>query len=268
MIAFPNIDPVAFSIGPLSIRWYALSYIAGLLFAFWYMKRLVRNPALWDGKRPTATPEQIDDMFLWMTLGVVLGGRLGYVLFYNPLYYLAHPLESLRMWDGGMSFHGGFLGVVVASYLYGRRIGAGLDQILDLGAASVPIGLGLGRLANFINGELYGRPADVPWAMIFPADPLQLPRHPSQLYEALLEGLLLFIAVRIGTHRFKALAYPGRASGIFAIGYALSRIVSECFREPDVQIGYIGGVLTMGMILSLPLAAIGVWLLLRSRAGR
>lgn len=266
MLPFPNIDPVAFSIGPLVVRWYALAYIAALLFAVWYMKRLVSNPALWAGRRPTATPQQIDDLFLWLTLGVVLGGRLGYVLFYGPAHFLSYPGEILRVWDGGMSFHGGFLGVVAAAYFYGRTIGAGLDGMLDLGAAAAPVGLGLGRLANFVNGELYGRPGDVPWSMMFPGDPARLPRHPSQLYEALLEGLVLFLAVRFATHRRQALAYPGRASGIFALGYGLSRIVVEFFREPDRQIGYIAGFATMGMLLSLPLVAVGAWLTLRSRA--
>jgi len=265
ILAFPNIDPVAFSIGPLVIRWYALAYVAGLVFAVWYMKRLVRNPALWEGTKPTLTAPQVDDMFVWITLGVVLGGRIGYVLFYNPAHFLNHPLDIFRMWEGGMSFHGGFLGVALALYLYGRKVGATLDRLLDLGAASTPVGLGLGRLANFINGELYGRPGDVPWAMVFPGDPMAVPRHPSQLYEAILEGLVLFIAVRIGTHRYHVLAHPGRASAIFAVGYGLSRIPVEFFREPDVQIGYIGGQFTMGMILSVPLVAVGVWLYLRSR---
>jgi len=265
VLSFPNVDPVAFSIGPFAVRWYALAYIAGLLFAQWYIKRLVADPALWAGRRATATPPQIDDFFVWMVLGVVLGGRLGYVLFYNPLHFMSHPLDILRMWEGGMSFHGGFLGVVIASLLYGRRIGAGLDQMLDLGAASVPVGLGLGRLANFVNGELWGRPTDVSWSFVFPGDPLQVPRHPSQLYEAVLEGLVLFLAVRVATHRFQALAHPGRASGIFALGYGLSRIAVEFFREPDVQVGYFLGFVTMGMILSLPLVGIGVWLLLRSQ---
>ena len=265
VLTFPNIDPVLLSIGPFAVRWYALAYIAGLLFAQWYMKRLVINPALWAGARPAMTPHQIDGFFIWSILGVLLGGRLGFVLFYNPSHYLANPSEVFRVWDGGMSFHGGFLGVVVACLFFGRKIGTSLDRMLDLGAASVPVGLGLGRLANFINSELYGRATDVPWAFIFPADPLQVPRHPSQLYEAVLEGLLLFVAVRIATHRFTALAHPGRASGIFALGYGLSRIVVEFFREPDEQIGYFLGFITMGMVLSLPLFAIGIWLLLRSR---
>jgi phosphatidylglycerol:prolipoprotein diacylglycerol transferase len=265
LIAFPDIDPVAFSIGPFAVRWYALAYVAGLVFAIWYMRRLVADPALWAGRTPTATPSQIDDLFIWATLGVILGGRIGYVLFYNLPHFLADPLSLFRLWEGGMSFHGGFLGVVVALLLYGRRIGATLDRLLDLAAAATPVGLGLGRLANFINAELYGRPADVPWAMIFPTDAAGLPRHPSQLYEALFEGVVLFVAIRIATHRFKALAHPGRASGIFALGYGLSRILVEFVREPDAQLGYYFGFITMGMMLSLPLVAIGVWLLMRSR---
>ncbi len=265
MLEFPNIDPIAFSIGPFAVRWYALAYIAGLLFAIWYAKRLVSTPGLWADRKPTLAPRQVDDLFVWITLGVILGGRLGYVLFYNPVYFLSNPLEILQMWEGGMSFHGGFLGVVVALLIYGRRHGATLDRLLDLGAAATPVGLGLGRLANFINGELYGRAGDVPWAMVFPGDPEQIPRHPSQLYEAALEGFVLFLIVRIATHRFQALAHPGRASGLFALGYGLSRIIVEFFREPDVQLGYFLGFITMGMILSLPLVAVGIWLLLRSR---
>ena len=265
VLNFPDIDPVIFSLGPFAVHWYAVAYIAGLIFASWYMKRLVRTPALWGGTAPTMTAQQVDDFFLWSVLGVVLGGRIGYVLFYNPLHYLQSPLDALRIWDGGMSFHGGFLGVLVACFFFGRRIGAGLDRMLDLGAASVPVGLGLGRLANFINGELWGRASDVPWAMIFPADPTGVPRHPSQLYEAVLEGLVPFVLVRIATHRFMALKYAGRASGIFALWYGLARIMVEVFREPDRQLGYFAGFITMGMILSLPLCAVGIWLLLRSR---
>jgi len=265
VIAFPNIDPVIFSIGPFALRWYAVSYIVGLVFASWYMKRLVGNAALWGGLRPTMTRSQVDDFFLWSVLGVVFGGRLGYVLFYSPLHYLANPLDIVKMWDGGMSFHGGFLGVVAACLVFGRRIGATLDRMLDLGAAAVPVGLGLGRLANFVNGELWGRPTDVPWSFIFPGDPLQLPRHASQLYEAVLEGLVLFVLVRLATHRFQALRFAGRASGIFALWYGVSRIAVEFFREPDAHLGYFAGFLTMGMILSLPLCAVGIWLLLRSR---
>jgi phosphatidylglycerol:prolipoprotein diacylglycerol transferase len=265
VLPFPPVDPVLFEIGPFALRWYALAYIAGLVFASWYMKRLVSTPRLWGKVKPSMTVPQVDDFFLWSVLGVVAGGRLGYVLFYKPLDYLSAPWEILRMWDGGMSFHGGFLGVVAVCYIYGRRIGTSLDRMLDLGAASVPVGLGLGRLANFINSELWGRPTDVPWAFVFPLDPAQIPRHPSQLYEAILEGLLLFIAVRIATHRYGALQHAGRAAGIFALGYGLSRILVEAFREPDPFLGYFAGFITMGMFLSLPLCLVGVWLLLRSR---
>jgi phosphatidylglycerol:prolipoprotein diacylglycerol transferase len=265
MIQFPDFDPVAFSVGPLAVRWYALAYIAGLLFAIWYAKRLVANKSLWEDRQPTLTSKQVDDLFIWIALGVILGGRLGYVLFYNPLHYLGSPLDIAKMWLGGMSFHGGFLGVVIALLIYGRRHRATLDRLLDLGAAATPLGLGLGRLANFINGELYGRAGNVPWAIIFPNDPQQIPRHPSQLYEAILEGFALFLVVRLATHCFKALAHPGRASGLFALFYGLSRIVVEFFREPDTQLGYFLGFITMGMILSFPLVAVGIWLLARSR---
>jgi phosphatidylglycerol:prolipoprotein diacylglycerol transferase len=262
-ITFPDFDPVAFSLGPLSFRWYALAYVAGLLFATWYMKRLVTTPRLWGANEPTLTPRGLDDFFIWSLLGVIVGGRLGYVLFYKPLHYLQHPLEIFATWDGGMSFHGGFLGVVIACLVYGRRHGKSLDRMLDLGAASVPVGLGLGRLANFINGELWGRPTDMPWGVVFPGE--EVARHPSQLYEAALEGLVLFALVRVGTHHFGVLKHPGRASGIFALGYGLFRIIAEYFREPDAHIGYIAGIFTMGMVYSLPLVAVGIWLLLRSR---
>jgi phosphatidylglycerol---prolipoprotein diacylglyceryl transferase len=261
-ISFPNISPNLIDYGPFVVKWYGLAYVGGLLFASWYMKKLVTNPALWFGQNPTMTKLQIDDMFIWFFAGVVGGGRLGYVLFYNPMKYFQHPLDIFKVWDGGMSFHGGFLGVVIASYFYGRKIGTTLDRMLDLGAASVPVGLGLGRVANFINAELFGRASDMPWAVIFPGETFG--RHPSQLYEALLEGVVLFLAVRIATHKFGALAKPGRASGIFALGYGLSRIFVEFFRVPDVQLGYLTGFVTMGMVLSLPLVLVGIWLLRRS----
>jgi phosphatidylglycerol:prolipoprotein diacylglycerol transferase len=259
----PPIDPVALSLGPLSVHWYALAYVVGLVFAAWYLKRLVTTTRLWGTKTPTLTVQQVDDLFIWFLLGVIGGGRLGYVLFYKPAYYLAHPLDIFKTWDGGMSFHGGFLGVVVACWIYGRKHNIRLDRLLDLGAAVTPVGLGLGRIANFINVELWGRAADVPWAVVFPGE--SFARHPSQLYEAILEGLILFLAVRIATHQFGALQHRGRAAGIFALGYGVARIVAEYFREPDQHIGYIAGFITMGMILSLPLVGIGLWLLLRSR---
>jgi phosphatidylglycerol:prolipoprotein diacylglycerol transferase len=262
-LPFPNISPNLIDYGPFVVKWYGLGYVAGLLFATWYMKRLVTRAVLWSGQKPTMTPKQIDDMFIWFFIGVVGGGRLGYVILYNFPKYFMHPLDIFKVWDGGMSFHGGFLGVVVVCYFYGRKIGASLDRMLDLGAASVPVGLGLVRIANFINAELYGRASDMPWAVIFPGD--SFGRHPSQLYEALLEGLVLFLAVRIATHKYGALAHAGRASGVFALGYGLARIFVEFFRVPDAQLGYFLGFITMGMVLSLPLVAVGIWLLWRSR---
>ena len=267
-IPFPVIDPVIFELGPVAVRWYALAYIAGIVFAVWYAKRLVAIPRLWEAGQPPANPSQIDDLLLWSTLGVILGGRLGYVLFYSPAHFLENPAEILALWSGGMSFHGGFLGVVVACWLYARRHGIRPDRLIDLAACGVPVGLGLGRLANFINAELYGRTTDVAWAMVFPGGGPE-PRHPSQLYEAVLEGLVLFVVLRIASHRFGALARPGLCSGIFAIVYGASRILVEFVREPDGHIGYLaGGWLTVGMVLSLPLIAVGIWLIARSRAAR
>ena len=242
-----------------------MAYVVGLIFGLWYMKRLVLNPKLWAGTTPSATAQQIDDLFMWAFFGVVLGGRLGYVLFYDSAKYLADPMAILRAWEGGMSFHGGFFGVIIASYFFGKRHNIGLDRLLDLGAAATPVGLGLGRLANFVNGELYGRVTDVPWAFVFPSGG-PAPRHPSQLYEFALEGVLLFVLINVAVYRFKILNKPGRAAGIYALTYACSRILVEFVRQPDEQLGFFGGFITMGMILSLPLIAIGLWLLWRSRA--
>jgi phosphatidylglycerol---prolipoprotein diacylglyceryl transferase len=264
LLPFPEIDPVAFSIGPLAVRWYALAYVFGLLLALAYAKRLVRRPELWGAAGPPVTPHQLDDFLLWATLGVVVGGRLGYVLFYNLPHYSSHPLAILEVWHGGMSFHGGFLGVIAASWLFSRSQRIPLDRLLDVAVAGVPIGLGLGRLANFINGELYGRPTSLPWAMVFPNGGPE-PRHPSQLYEALLEGLVLFIVIKIATDRYHALVRPGLVAGIFALGYGLARFFVEFFREPDAQIGPVIGFLTAGMLLSVPLMVIGIWLIHRAR---
>jgi phosphatidylglycerol---prolipoprotein diacylglyceryl transferase len=264
VIAYPQMDPEIFRIGPIALRWYGLAYAAGILFAMWYMRRLVETPRLWGSYPPTATAAQIDDMFLWQLAGVVLGGRIGYLMFYGWDKLAADPLYAFRLWDGGMSFHGGFFGVIFCTFVFSRLKGLRLDGLLDLGAASTSVGLGLGRLANFINGELFGRPTDVPWAMVFPAGGPE-PRHPSQLYEFLLEGVLLFALVNFAVYRFKALQKPGLAAGIYALTYGLSRILVETVREPDKDLGYFGGFLTMGMLLSLPLLAIGIWLIMRAR---
>lgn len=263
LLQYPNIDPVIFEIGPVVIRWYALAYIAGLLLAMVYMKRLVRDRALWPGEA-AITAEHVDDFLLWAALGVILGGRIGYVLFYNPGHFIDNPADIVAVWHGGMSFHGGFLGVILAAIVFCRLNRLNPLTLLDLSAAAVPIGLFFGRIANFINGELYGRPTDVPWAMVFPGGGPE-PRHPSQIYEAALEGLLLFLVLRVATHRFKLLGRPGHVAGLFAIGYGLSRFAVEFVRMPDVQIGYFAGWLTMGMILSLPMLAIGAALVLNAR---
>jgi phosphatidylglycerol---prolipoprotein diacylglyceryl transferase len=254
-LTFPAIDPVLINIGPLPIRWYALAYITGLFLGWAYARALVKRNTLWGGAAPL-DPVDIDDLLVYAAMGVILGGRLGYVVFYNAGFYLAHPAEVLAVWKGGMSFHGGLAGTALAIYLLGKREGIPVLSLADVCAAAVPIGLFLGRVANFIKPELWGRPTDVPWAMVFPgAGPL--PRHPSQLYEASLEGLVLFfvlyIAIRLG-----ALRRPGLTTGIFAVGYGVARITCEFFREPDPQLGFLFGGATMGMLLSLPLIAIGV----------
>ena len=262
-IPFPVIDPVAISLGPVHVRWYALAYIVGLLLAVAHAKWLLGREEFWRPGRPFMTKAQMDDFMLWAMLGVVLGGRLGYVLFYNFPYYLGHPGQMLAVWKGGMSFHGGFAGVILAAWLFCRRHGLRLDRLLDLAAASVPIALFLGRIANFINGELWGRVTDVPWAMVFPRGGPD-PRHPSQLYEATLEGLVLFIVLHVLIRR-GALARPGLVAGAFCAGYGTARLIVEFFRQPDAQLGYLaGGWLTMGMVLSAPLMAVGGWLIARA----
>ena len=253
-LPFPAFDPVAFSLGPIVIRWYALAYVGGILLGWWLARRIAGNAAAWGGASPMR-PVDIDDVIVWMALGIVLGGRLGYVLFYNPAYFAAYPAEILLLWRGGMSFHGGFLGSVLALILFARARGIPVLSMLDVAAIVTPIGLFLGRLANFVNGELWGRPSDVPWAFVFPhAGPE--PRHPSQLYEAGLEGVVLFLILLLAMRR-GALTRPGLTGGLFVGCYGLARIVSELFREPDAHIGYFTGGLTMGILLSLPMVLVG-----------
>src|SRR5262245_55906906 len=236
VIPFPNIDPVLISLGPFAIRWYALAYIVGILGGWLYARAIVRSETLWGGKAPL-TVIDYDDFILWVTLGIILGGRIGYVLFYNAPYFLAHPLEIVQLWKGGMSFHGGFLGCVVAVVLFARHRGIPWLSLGDVTCAVAPIGLFLGRIANFINAELWGRVTDVPWPMVFPGAAGPLPRHPSQLYEALLEGLLLLVVLGLMV-RGGALKRPGTVTGTFALWYGAVRLFSEFFREPDEQLGY------------------------------
>ena len=263
-MVFPNFDPVLIHIGPLAIRWYALAYVAGILLGWRYAVLLVRNLKLWAGETPPANAEQIDDLVLWITLGVILGGRLGYVLFYAPELIWREPIEILRVWHGGMSFHGGFLGVTLALILFARANKMPFLSLTDLVAPAVPIGLFFGRIANFINGELWGRPTTLPWGMIFPAGGPE-PRHPSQIYEALLEGLTLFLILRIATHKALWLQKRGAVSGLFLAGYGLFRIALENVREPDRFMPQFPLGLTMGMMLSTPMLLAGLWLIWRSR---
>jgi phosphatidylglycerol:prolipoprotein diacylglycerol transferase len=253
VIAFPQIDPVAVQLGPLAVRWYALAYIAGIVLGWQYALKLCREmPKL-------VTPQQMDDFIVWLTLGIILGGRVGYVLFYNPMHFLQNPGEILQLWHGGMSFHGGLGGVLLAMYLFARKRGIRFFALADVVAVCVPFGLFFGRLANFVNGELFGRASDVPWAMVFPHGG-PLPRHPSQLYEAALEGVVLFAVLWL-LMRMGARDKPGIISGAFLVGYGLARFLVEFAREPDAQLGYLSFGLTMGQYLTLPMLAFGAALI-------
>jgi phosphatidylglycerol---prolipoprotein diacylglyceryl transferase len=260
-IPFPVIDPVLISVGPLAIRWYALAYVAGLVLGWLVMRRLCADDGLWAASQKRPTVEDLDDLLVYAALGVVLGGRIGHVLFYGWPYYSQNPLEILQVWRGGMAFHGGLIGVLAAILLFARRKGLSAYTVLDLFAVVAPIGLFFGRLANFINQELWGRPTDVPWAFVFPrAD--DLPRHPSQLYEAGTEGLLLLVVVLL-VLRSAGFRRPGLLAGVFAVGYALARSFCEMYRQPD-ESEFINAWLTMGMVLSLPMLLAGLALILRA----
>ena len=259
-LSHPQIDPVLISIGPLEVHWYGVAYVVGILFGWWYAKKLVRTEKLWGANGSPISQDDIDDFLIWAVGGIILGGRLGYILFYDLPTYLDAPWKVLAVWQGGMSFHGGLAGIIVAMILFARRRGFSPFSLFDVIAASCGIGLFLGRLANFINAELYGKAADVPWAVIFPGTD-GLPRHPSQLYEGLLEGLLLFFILSVLIWKFRKLASPGFVGGTFLLGYAIARTLVEFVRIPDEQLGYFFGTswITMGMMLSLPVMAVGLW---------
>ena len=271
LIDYPQIDPVWFTIPTpfdgveLPIRWYSLAYIGGIVFAWWYVSRMLERPGAPMAKR------HADDLVTWATLGVILGGRIGYVLFYDTGRFFG-PEGSLgnifKVWEGGMSFHGGAAGVALAIVGYGLAKKLNFLRIADYIACAVPIGLFLGRLANFINGELWGRPTDVPWAMIFPADPLQVPRHPSQLYEAILEGPVLFAILWYLFWRTSARYQPGLLTGVFLAGYGVFRFLVEFVRTPDEQLGVLDWGMTMGQTLSLPMILFGLYLILTARGRR
>jgi len=257
ILPYPYINPVALELGPLLIRWYSLAYIAGLVLGWRYCLALVKRPPAGIAQ------EKIDDFLVWATLAVILGGRLGYTLFYKPGFYLSNPEEIFLVWKGGMSFHGGFLGLIVAIALFCRRHAIPFLRLGDLVCAAAPIGLFFGRLANFINGELYGRVTDVSWAVVFPRGG-PYPRHASQLYEAALEGPVLLVLLYALIRGMGALERPGLVSGVFAVGYSLSRIAVEFFRQPDAHLGYLFARATMGQLLSLPILLFGLWLILRA----
>lgn len=257
-IPFPNIDPIMVEIGPFAIHWYAVAYLVGLFGGWRYIHWLNRRPPVAMSK------DEIDDLLVWIMFGVVLGGRLGYVLFYNFAYYLQNPIEIVFLQRGGMSFHGGLGGVILAIIWFARKRGVGFFTIADLVSAAVPIGLFLGRLANFINAELYGRVTDVAWGMVFPRGGPD-PRHPSQLYEAFLEGFVIFFLL-LWLARFRgARARPGLISGVFFVWYGCARIAVEFVREPDAHLGFLFSGATMGQLLSLPVLAFGLWLIHRAR---
>ncbi len=251
---FPNFDPVALQFGPLVIRWYALAYIAGIVIGWRYALHLIaRKPVFMDRVA-------LDDFIVWVTLGIILGGRLGYVLFYKPSYYLANPQEIVALWHGGMSFHGGLIGVLTAVYLFARRRRIPVLALGDVVASCAPIGLFFGRIANFINGELFGRVTDVPWGVIYPNGG-PLPRHPSEIYEATLEGIILFLIMAYFAHRQDWRERPGRVGGVFLVGYAVARMTGEVFREPDSFLGFVLGPFTMGQLLSVPVLLAGAFLI-------
>jgi len=289
-LPFPPVSPEIVSVElfgvTLALRWYALAYIAGLMLAWAAVKRMLAAPRLWDAS-PPLTGEQLERLLTWVILGVILGGRLGFVLFYQPAYYLANPGHILRVWEGGMAFHGGFLGVLVAGLWFSRREAVPARTLGDLMAAVTPFGLFFGRIANFINAELWGRPTDLPWGVVFPGEAAQTcagvigacARHPSQLYEALLEGLLLGAVLLWAVWRADALRAPGRVMGMFLAGYGAARFVVEFVRQPDAQfvtpgnpLGLalqVGGYgLTMGQVLSVPMILAGLWFLSQARAAR
>jgi len=261
MITYPEMNPIAFHIGPLAVHWYGLMYLFGFFGCWGLLVLRIKKSTFPRGFRV----EQVSDILFYAALGVILGGRIGYILFYAWPNFVAHPWILFQIWQGGMSFHGGLIGVIIAIWFYARKIGKSLIEITDFIAPVVPIGLGAGRIGNFINGELWGRVTDVPWAMVFPQADL-LPRHPSQLYEFLLEGVLLFIILWIFSQKLRP---RWAVSGLFLLCYGLFRFVIEFFREPDAQIGYIAwGWLTKGQLLSLPMMIVGILMLVWAYRGK
>lgn len=255
---FPNINPIILSVGPLSITWYSLAYVGGIIAGWAYAAKIVRE------FKVGITKKELDDFVTWAILGIIIGGRLGYVLLYDPSKYFGDPISILKTYEGGMSFHGGILGLAISSYYFCQKHKINLLTFSDVLVVVAPIGLFFGRMANFINAELYGRVTTMPWGVIFPNSDLQA-RHPSQLYEALFEGLILFIVLTCATFKYKTIKIPGLNSGIFLVLYSLFRIAIETLREPDFHIGFLLNYLTMGQILSLPMLILGGYLIIRTQ---
>jgi phosphatidylglycerol:prolipoprotein diacylglycerol transferase len=263
-ITYPNIDPVAFSLGPVSVKWYGLAYMTGLLAGWLYIKRLLATPPLWRSDKPPFPPLVADDLLLWITIAVIVGGRLGQVLLYDPGYYAQHPMEIFEVWRGGMAFHGALVASAVAIVLFARWQKTNPLSIMDVCCAAVPFGIFLGRIANFINSEHWGRPSSVAWSMVFPNGG-NYTRHPSQLYEAALEGLVLLVIMRLMTHRVLALKQPGLTAGVWLVWYAIARTISEFFREPESVHAFNLGPFTAGQLYSIPMLLAGAWLIWNAR---
>lgn len=263
-LTYPNIDPVALHLGPISIRWYGLAYMAGFVLAWLYVRKLVSTPGLWHKDKPPFGIERVDDLLLFMTAAVIIGGRLGQVLLYDPRYYLANPLEIFMVWKGGMSFHGGVIGCAIAILLFSRLYKVPLRTIADLVCASVPFGIFFGRIANFINSEHWGRVTDAAIGMVFPNGGPE-PRHPSQLYEAALEGLAMIIIIRFVTHSMLGLKRPGLVTGVWLAWYAIARIICEFFREPEAVHALNIAPFTAGQLYSLPMLLLGIVFIVTAR---
>ncbi len=265
-IPFPNIDPVALQIGPIAVRWYGLAYAAGLILGWLYIRRLLQEGSLWPGSKAPMQPDDVDELLLWVTAGVIIGGRLGHVLFYKSGFYFENPMEILAIWKGGMSFHGGLLGTGVAMLIFARRHGVSVWPVMDVVSAAVPIGLFFGRMANFVNGEVVGSKTSMPWGMVFPAWGPEA-RHPAMLYEAALEGIALFLILRYATHSLRSLKLPGLTTGLFLAGYGVFRIFCELFKIVDYRLVHADYPITKGMVYSVPMLILGLWFMHRARSG-